>query len=66
MLANWPGWTAMVLALNDSATTVVEAVDAKDPDGLLTTGSDLDGVCESCHLAFWYPPPLAVPAVAGR
>jgi hypothetical protein len=54
--ANWPAWTAMAHALHDSAMTVLKVVDRKDAAGLETTGSDLDGVCETCHLTFWYPP----------
>jgi hypothetical protein len=62
--ANWPAWMTMALALNDSAMTILKAVEAKDAKGLETTGSDLDAVCESCHLTFWYPPqkPPATPS----
>lgn len=62
VLANWPAWTAMAHALHDSAMTVLETVNKKDAAGLETTGSDLDAVCETCHLTFWYPPQQAVPA----
>ena len=54
--ANWGAWTSMALALHDAATAVLKTVDARDVAGLETTGSDLDGVCETCHLTFWYPP----------
>jgi hypothetical protein len=56
VLADWQTWTAMTHALNDSAMTILRAVEAKDARGLETTGSDLDAICESCHLTFWYPP----------
>ena len=56
MTANWGTWRAMAYALNDSATNILKAIDRKDVAGLETTGSDLDAVCENCHLAFWYPP----------
>ena len=56
VLAHWPAWTAMAHALHDSAMAVLKTVDNKDAAGLETTGSDLDGVCETCHLTFWYPP----------
>jgi cytochrome c556 len=56
---NWQTWTAMTHALNDSAMAILKTVDAKDARGLETTGSDLDAVCESCHLTFWYPPQKA-------
>ena len=62
VLANWPAWTAMAHALHDSAMSMLKTIDQKDARGLETTGSDLDGVCESCHLTFWYPPPAAAPA----
>ena len=54
--ANWPAWVAMAHTLHDSATTMLDAVDKKDVASLESRGSDLDGVCESCHLVFWYPP----------
>jgi len=54
--ANWPAWVAMAHTLHDSATAMLEAVDKKDVASLESRGSDLDGVCESCHLVFWYPP----------
>ena len=60
--ANWPAWVAMAGALHDSAVAMLRTIDAKDATGLETTGSDLDGVCEACHLTFWYPPTRA-PAV---
>jgi hypothetical protein len=54
--ANWPAWTAMALALRAGGTAMLKTIDAKDAAGLESSGSDLDGLCESCHLAFWYPP----------
>ena len=54
--ANWPAWIAMAHTLHDAATNMLQAIDKKDASALESTGSDLDGVCESCHLVFWYPP----------
>jgi len=51
----WAGWTAMALQLHGTAASMLDAVDKKDVARLESIGSDLDGVCESCHLAFWYP-----------
>jgi hypothetical protein len=60
--ANWPAWIAMAHTLHESATTMLQAIDKKDASALESAGSDLDGVCESCHLVFWYPPrPQATP-----
>lgn len=57
--ANWPGWTSMAHALHDAGMTMLKEIDKKDAGGLERTGSDLDAVCESCHLTFWYPPKSA-------
>ena len=56
---NWGAWTTMVGNLHGSAASMLDAVDKKDVARLESLGSDLDGVCESCHLVFWYPQPPA-------
>lgn len=56
---NWPAWIAMAHNLQESAATALKAIDKKDAAALESTGSDLDAVCETCHLAFWYPAPQA-------
>jgi cytochrome c556 len=43
------------LALRQTAQTLLPAIDARDPQALVTAGGNLDGVCESCHMTFWYP-----------
>jgi hypothetical protein len=49
-------------ALREAGTRMLTAIDKKDPSGMMNAGSAMDGVCESCHLTFWYPnqviPPL--------
>ena len=52
-------WTAMTENLHAAAVLMLDAVDKRDVARLESTGSDLDGVCESCHLVFWYPPSRA-------
>ena len=54
---NWVLWTAMAHTLHQSAASMLDAVDKKDAARLESSGSDLDGVCEACHLTFWYPQP---------
>ena len=56
---NWAAWTAMAHSLHGSAASLLDAIDKKDVARLESIGSDLDGVCESCHLTFWYPQPRA-------
>ena len=52
---NWAVWTAMAHNLHGSAASMLDAIDKKDVARLESSGSDLDGVCEACHVAFWYP-----------
>jgi hypothetical protein len=55
----WVVWTAMAHNLHGTATSMLDAIDKKDVARLESIGSDLDGVCEVCHLTFWYPQPRA-------
>jgi hypothetical protein len=49
-------------ALREAGTQMLAAIDKKDPTGMMDAGAAMDGICESCHLTFWYPnqviPPL--------
>lgn len=54
---SWAVWTAMAHTLHQSAASMLDAIDKKDVARLESTGSDLDGVCEACHVTFWYPQP---------
>jgi hypothetical protein len=49
-------------ALRDAGTQMLAAIDKRDAVGMMNAGAAMDGVCESCHLTFWYPnqviPPL--------
>lgn len=42
-------------ALHDVGGKVLKAVEAKDAQALLDAGTDMDEVCEGCHMTFWYP-----------
>ena len=41
--------------LYDVVGLVFAAIDAQDPAGLMEAGSEIDLVCENCHLEYWYP-----------
>jgi hypothetical protein len=41
--------------LQDAATLVMKAVDAKNKDALFQAEDGLDKACESCHIHYWYP-----------
>lgn len=49
-------------SLREVGAQMLTAIDKKDPTGMMNAGAAMDGVCESCHLTFWYPnqviPPL--------
>jgi cytochrome c556 len=49
-------------SLRASAQQALAAIDAQDPAALVNAGGVIDGVCEGCHMRFWYPnqviPPL--------
>ena len=42
-------------ALHDVGEQMLKAIDAKDAAGMMSAGAAMDGVCENCHLKFWYP-----------
>jgi hypothetical protein len=60
--AQHPTFVQFATALRQAASLMLTAVDKRDPTGMMNAGSAMDGVCENCHLTFWYPnqviPPL--------
>ena len=42
-------WTTMSRAHADAALTAMKAVEAKDPELLLTYGSEVNTTCDNCH-----------------
>lgn len=60
--AQHPTFVQFASALRETGTQMLTAIDKKDPAGMMNAGAAMDGVCESCHLTFWYPnqviPPL--------
>jgi hypothetical protein len=48
-------WNKHVNELRDSALKVLDIVKARNTDALFQAGSELDRVCENCHLEYWYP-----------
>ena len=49
------GFTQWAHALHDIGEQMLKAVDARNTQGMLDAGEQLDGVCEGCHMTFWYP-----------
>lgn len=52
-------------ALHGVGTSMLNAADARNPQGLLDAGDTMDQVCEGCHLKFWYPG-QKIPAFPGQ
>jgi hypothetical protein len=46
-------WMKMAQALVDTAAVALRAADAKDADGLLNVGGQIDETCETCHKKYW-------------
>jgi hypothetical protein len=53
--ANWESFVGLAQVLGDVGTKALGTIDAKDPAALFEVGSEIDAVCESCHVTFWYP-----------
>jgi hypothetical protein len=57
-----PTFVQFAKALREAGTQMLTAIDKKNPTGMMDAGAAMDGICESCHLTFWYPnqviPPL--------
>lgn len=56
---NQDAWNSYAQALQDSLTSALAAIDAKDPQALLVAGEDIDMRCENCHQVFWFPNAVA-------
>ena len=51
-----PGlWNKHAEELRDTAIKVIAIVKERNAEKLFAAGSDLDMVCENCHLEYWYP-----------
>ena len=53
--SNRAAFNQYALTLRQTAQTMLAAIDAQDPQALVSAGGVLDEVCESCHMTFWYP-----------
>ena len=53
-------WNAKIEALRNVGLEVLEIVKQKKVDELWDAGHNLDQVCESCHLQYWYPGDVAL------
>ena len=43
------------LSLRDVATRIQKATADRNVDQLFDLGTEMDEICEGCHMTFWYP-----------
>ncbi|MCP5144617.1 MAG: hypothetical protein H6978_07305 [Gammaproteobacteria bacterium] len=48
-------FTSFAQSLHEATLHVLNAIDARDVDGLFDRGGDIDTACEACHVVYWYP-----------
>jgi hypothetical protein len=48
-------WNSHAKELHDATMEAFNAIEAKNPEGLLMAGEAIDQACEKCHLQYWYP-----------
>jgi hypothetical protein len=46
-------WMKFAQELVDTSAVALRAAEAKDVDGLLNVGGEIDEVCEHCHKKYW-------------
>ena len=59
--ADFTAWTERVHELYDVVGLVFAAIDAQDGAALMDAGTQIDVVCENCHLTYWYPEDYEAP-----
>ena len=48
-------WNKLAMGLHEAALGALNAIDAKNAQGLLDAGEQIDMACENCHTHYWYP-----------
>jgi len=51
-------WIKHNHTLHDATTAMLKAIQAKNTDGVLDAGDQIDKACEACHKQYWYPEKL--------
>jgi hypothetical protein len=57
-----PAFFAFATALHDVGAETLAAIDRRDVQAMMDAGEQLDVVCESCHVQFWYPNQVIPPS----
>ena len=53
--ADRQAWVSFAHGLQDVAKQMLDAIDARNTQGMIDAGEKIDQACENCHLKYWYP-----------
>jgi hypothetical protein len=53
--ANQEGFVQFAHGLQSAGLQALAAIDAKNAQALMDSGTTIDNACEACHVTFWYP-----------
>jgi hypothetical protein len=53
--ANHEGFVQFAHVLQIAGGEALAAIDAKNAQGLMDSGTTIDNACEACHVTYWYP-----------
>lgn len=48
-------WDKLAKGLHDATLVVLQAIEAKNAQGVLDAGENIETACENCHSTYWYP-----------
>ena len=54
LAADRQSWVGFAQGLQNSARQILNAIDARDVEGLSDGGAIMDEACEACHSHYWY------------
>jgi hypothetical protein len=49
------GFVGFAQNLQSAGLKALAAIDAKNAEGLMDAGGEIDEACEACHMTYWYP-----------
>jgi cytochrome c556 len=53
--ATQEGFAQLARGLQAAALEALKAIDAKNAQALMDSGTTIDNACEACHVTYWYP-----------
>jgi len=53
--ATHEAFAALARGLQAAGNEALKAIDAKNAQALMDSGTTIDNACEACHVTYWYP-----------